>query len=65
MKNNYFFYMFYNNMYETSSKLNEIILLNRQLRNFLSMKGGGRQDLLDFKNKGKEQFANSLKSTLG
>lgn len=38
-------------MYETSSKLNEIILLNRQLRNFLSMKGGGRQDLLDFKKK--------------
>ena len=46
--------MFYNNMYEKSSKLNEIILLNRQLRNFLSMKGGGRQDLLDFKKKLKD-----------
>ena len=35
MKNFFFFYMFYNNMYETSSKLNEILLLNRQLRNYL------------------------------
>ena len=44
--------MFYNNMYETSSKLNEIIILNRQLRNLLSMKGGnGRNDLLEFKEK--------------
>lgn len=50
MKNNYFFYMFYNNMYETSSKLNEILILNRQLRNYLSMKGGGdRQNLFEFK----------------
>ena len=41
--------MFYNNMYETSSKLNEILILNRQLRNYLSMKGGGKQDLFEFK----------------
>lgn len=52
MKNFIFFYMFYNNMYETSSKLNEILLLNRQLRNYLSMKGGGtRQNLFEFKEK--------------
>lgn len=44
--------MFYNNMYETSSKLNEILVLNRQLRNYLSMKGGGtRQNLFEFKEK--------------
>ena len=49
MKNNFFFYMFYNNMYETSSKLNEILVLNRQLRNYLSMKGGAKKDLFDFK----------------
>ena len=36
-------------MYETSSKLNEILLLNKQLRNYLSMKGGTRQDLYKFK----------------
>ena len=41
--------MFYNNMYETSSKLNEILVLNRQLRNYLSMKGGAKKDLFDFK----------------
>ena len=41
--------MFYNNMYETSSKLNEILLLNKQLRNYLSMKGGTRRDLHNFK----------------
>ena len=51
MKNNFFFYMFYNNMYETSSKLNEILVLNRQLRNFLSMKGGGRANIMDLKKK--------------
>ena len=39
-------------MYETSSKLNEILLLNRQLRNYLSMKGGGaRENLFNFKDK--------------
>jgi len=43
--------MFYNNMYETTSKLNEILLLNKQLRNYLSMKGGTRKDLYDFKEK--------------
>ena len=44
--------MFYNNMYETSSKLNEILILNRQLRNYLSMKGGSaRQNLFNFKEK--------------
>ena len=51
MEINFFFYMFYNNMYETSSKLNEILLLNKQLRNYLSMKGGTRQDLYNFKDK--------------
>ena len=30
-------------MYETSSKLNEILVLNRQLRNYLSMKGGSKK----------------------
>ena len=39
-------------MYETSSKLNEILILNRQLRNYLSMKGGSaRQNLFNFKEK--------------
>ena len=37
-------------MYETSSKLKEIIILNRLLRNSLSMKGGSN-DLLNFKEK--------------
>ena len=43
--------MFYNNMYETTSKLNEIVILNRQLRNFLSMKGGGRANIMNLKEK--------------
>ena len=35
-------------MYSTSSKVQEIILLNRQLRNALSFRGGARK-LSDFK----------------
>ena len=37
-------------MYSTSSKVQEIILLNRQLRNALSFRGGARK-LSDFKEK--------------
>ena len=38
-------------MYNTSSKLNEIILLNRKLRNALSFRGGSTRKLYDFKSK--------------
>ena len=38
-------------MYSTSSKLNEIILLNRKLRNALSFRGGSTRKMQDFKNK--------------
>lgn len=38
-------------MYSTSSKLNEIILLNRKLRNALSFRGGSTRKLQDFKGK--------------
>jgi hypothetical protein len=38
-------------MYSTSSKLNEIILLNRKLRNALSFRGGSTQKLQNFKSK--------------
>ena len=37
-------------MYSTSSKLQEIILLNRQLRNALSFRGGARK-ITNFKEK--------------
>ena len=38
-------------MYSTSSKLNEIILLNRKLRNALSFRGGSTRKMQEFKNK--------------
>ena len=38
-------------MYSTSSKLNEIILLNRKLRNALSFRGGSTRKLQNFKGK--------------
>ena len=38
-------------MYSTSSKLNEIIVLNRKLRNALSFRGGSTQKLQNFKSR--------------